>query len=65
MALFIDHAGSHRWAKVPKPSATDPWIGRHGGTETPDDMILNIDSDIGSHDTDPFRNLNAADLWHD
>lgn len=39
MALFIDHAGSHRWAKDPKPSATDPWIGRHGGTETHGDIF--------------------------
>ena len=39
MALFIDHAESHRWAKAPKPSATDSWIGRHGGTETYSDIF--------------------------
>ena len=39
MALFIDHAESHRWAKDPKPSATDSWIGRHGGTETYSDIF--------------------------
>ena len=39
IALFIDHAESHRWTKYPRPSATDSWIGRHGGAETYSDIF--------------------------
>ena len=48
MALFIDHAESDRWAKAPKPSATDSWIGRHGGTETYSD-ILALHNTVRNH----------------
>lgn len=53
-SLFIDYAESHGWTKDPGPSIPDSWIGRHGGTEPTDGMILNVAPDIGPHETDPL-----------
>lgn len=53
-SLFVDYAESHGWTKDPGPSTPESWIGRHGGTEPTDDMILNVAPDIGPHETDPL-----------
>ena len=53
-SLFIDYAESHGWTKDPGPSTPESWIGRHGGTEPTDGMILNVAPDIGPHETDPL-----------
>lgn len=41
-SLFIDYAENRGWTKDPEPSTPESWIGRHGGTEPTDDMILHV-----------------------
>lgn len=53
-SLFAAYTESHAWAKNPGPPTPKLWIGRHGGTEPTDGMILNVTPDIGPHETDPL-----------
>lgn len=63
-SLFIDHAENHGWTKDPEPSTPESWIGRHGGTEPTDDMILHVAPDIGPYGTDPLSGSVVVGLWY-
>lgn len=63
-SLFIDYAENHGWTKDPGPSTPESWIGRHGGTEPTDGMILYVAPDIESHETDPLSGSVVAEHRH-
>jgi len=63
-SLFIDYAENHGWTKDPEPSTPESWIGRHGGTEPTDDMILHVAPDIGPYGTDPLSGSVVVGLWY-
>lgn len=63
-SLFVGYAESHGWTKDPGPSTPESWIGRHGGTEPTDDMILNVAPDLRPRETEPLNNSVNVRMWY-